>query len=578
MDRRGMWREWSRKRKLWTVFLGSCFFLEIFFVLRAFLGFNTADEMYFAGTMERVYRGERILIDEWNPTQQLNVFTIYPVYVFLRRLLGSTEGIIMGIRLSSLALHLAIGGVAFRKIWKKGWSALAGMLLFLAYAPFGIFTLSYNSIQFSVLLLLLVCLYGKKEHRSWEYVFYGILLAVVVLANPFGVFFYGAYGLLCLAGAVFSRKTGRPVTEICRLRSFLFVTLGAALTALLFGCFVLSRGSLEEILVNLPHILADSEHEQGLGAYVRKTIRYFYLCYKNYKYMTGGFVILYLVLFLDKNRQKRELVYMGLGTLFCGIYLVYYGFVFGHIPVNYQMLPLSFLGLEAYVLTRDRDRRLFWCWYLPAVFFTMLVQYATNTGIVTISAAYSISTVASVLFLGDYAKEVYANRRASLQRGLILGTVLLALGLQFAGTLYLRMTFAWGDDKTWRLDTPMERGPLKGVYTTREQAKEYEQVLKELDALSLTSEDQLLVVGVAPWIYLYTEAGCGSYSTWQVHENSNQLYAYYELHPDKFPTVIYMMHWGEEFMASALARPFLEKAGYEVIYLERGIVMRAPEA
>lgn len=572
-----MWKEWSQKRKLWTVFVGSCLFLEIFFVLRAFLGFNTADEMYFAGTMERVFRGERILIDEWNPTQQLNVFTIYPVYVLLRNILGSTEGIILGIRISSLVLHLVIAGIAFEKIWKKGWSALAGTLLFLSYAPFGIFTLSYNSIQFSVLFLLLACLYGKTEHRGGEYILYGILLAVLVLANPFGIFLYGGYGLLCLLAAVWGRKENRQITEILKLRSFLLVTMGAALVAALFAAFIFSRGSLEEILANLPHIVGDAEHQQGLRAYVDKTFRYFYLCYKNYKYMVWCFVALYLALFLDKNRKSHELIYMGLGVVSCGWYLIYYGFIFGHIPVNYQMLPLSFLGLEAYILTREKDRRLFYCWYLPAIFFTMLVQYATNTGIVTISAAYSISTISSVLMLGDYGREVWNNQGGSWKPRAVLGLLFLAMSLQFAGTLYLRMTFAWGDDKTWKLDTPMERGPLKGVYTTAEQAREYEQVLAELDMLCLNSEDQLLVVGVAPWIYLYTEAGCGSYSTWQVHENSTQLYAYYELHPDKFPTVIYMMHWGEEFMASSLARPFLEKAGYEVWYLERGIVMQAPE-
>ena len=101
-------------------------------------------------------------------------------------------------------------------------------------------------------------------------------------------------------------------------------------------------------------------------------------------------------------------------------------------------------------------------------------------------------------------------------------------------------------------------------------------MLKELDTLSLTKEDQLLVVGIAPWIYLYAEAGCGSYSTWQVDENTTQLSAYYELHPDKFPTVIYMMHWGEDFMKSPLAQPFWER-GYVVTQMERGIVMEAPD-
>ena len=42
-----------------------------------------------------------------------------------------------------------------------------------------------------------------------------------------------------------------------------------------------------------------------------------------------------------------------------------------------------------YLLTKKKDRRLLYCWFIPAVLFTMVVQYATNTGIVTISAENS---------------------------------------------------------------------------------------------------------------------------------------------------------------------------------------------
>ena len=85
-----------------------------------------------------------------------------------------------------------------------------------------------------------------------------------------------------------------------------------------------------------------------------------------------------------------------------------------------------------------------------------------------------------------------------------------------------------------------------------------------------------MVVGVAPWIYLYTDAGCGNYSTWQVHEKSTQLYDYYALHPDKFPDVVYMAHWAEEFLSCELANQFLEK-DYRVVYAGTGTVLMSPE-
>lgn len=570
-------QNWSPEKRLWVIFFGGCLILGLFLVPRAFLGFNTADEMYFAATVERIFRGDRLLIDEWHPSQQLSAFCIYPIYWLLRSMLGSTEGIIIAIRLTSLALHFAAAAISFGRLRKKGWGAYGTVLLFLIYVPFSLTALSYNSIQFTMVFLLAACLYGKSHHKPWEYVLYGVLWAFLVLANPFAVLLYGIYGLLCLGATLWGRRRNREIEEILRLRSFLLTSLGAAFVAVLFAWFVLGRGSLGEVRANLPYIVGDSEHElDEAGTYIKKTGRYFYLCYKNYKYLVLGFGALYLAMALDKKRRERAAVYLCLGVLCLVPYLVYYGFIFGHITVNYQMLPLAFLGLEAFILTKDKDKRLFYCCFLPALLYTMITQYATDTGIVTISVAYGICSMFSVMFIWDCGKEVLAFQPASFGlRSLGVGFLALALAVQFAGTFYLRMTFAWGDDKTWRLDTRMERGPLKGVYTVKEQAEEYELVLEELDALALTEEDEILVVGIAPWIYLYADAGCGSYSTWQVYEESTQLTDYYALHPDKFPTVVYMMHWGESFMECPLADPFKER-GYEVLYLERGIVMQAP--
>ena len=207
----------------------------------------------------------------------------------------------------------------------------------------------------------------------------------------------------------------------------------------------------------------------------------------------------------------------------------------------------------------------------------MIVQYATNTGMVTISAAYSMASCVGLLFAAQWFKENldWRQMRTFWERA----SVILALAvvvMQFTGTFTLRMNYAWGDELVKQLTKPMERGPLKGVYTTPKTADWYASVLDELDLLELTGEDQLMVVGVAPWIYLYVDAGCGNYSTWQVHENSTQLYDYYALHPDKFPDVVYLPHWTDIFLECELSGQFWEK-GYEVVYRDVAAVMMSPE-
>lgn len=576
------------RRRQHLIFIGLFLLLQIIFIWRSFYGFNTADEMYFIGCSERIFRGEKILIDEWNPTQQLCSFLLHPIYCLIRTALGSTEGIVMASRFVYLVYSGVLTLFFYLRFQRRGYAAFGPALLFAIFAPFSICAMSYNSIEFGILPVLLAVLSARMEHSVPEYILCGVLMAVVVLANPFALLMYGSYGLICLGATLRGRKRGVEPEGALQFRNFLWMTLGAGIVLVLFLAFIFQRGTLPEMLANVPHIVGDSEHQEG---YLYKTWRYFHLCFKNYKWMFVGLALVYGATWLDKKRYAHSLIYMLLASVCVVPYLIYYGFIFEHITVNYQMLPLAFWCLEAYLVTEKKDRRLFCWWFVPAALFTMIVQYATNTGIVTLSVAYGMCSCVGLIFVADWvqeekqrwqhAQQETGNSAAGTERAAgrwkaaafcVAGVLL----VQFAGTFFLRMTYDWGDERTWALPAQMKRGPLKGVHTTPEMADWYGKVLDELDMLELTKEDEIMVVGVAPWIYLYTDAGCGNYSTWQVHEKSTQLYDYYALHPDKFPDVVYMAHWAEEFLSCELANQFLEK-DYRVVYAGTGTVLMSPE-
>lgn len=558
------------------IFIGLFLLIEILLIRRSFYGFNTADEMYYIGTSERLYRGEKLLIDEWHPSQQLCSFLLYPVYGLMRTILGSTEGIVMSSRFLYLVFEGMITMLLYLRFQRRGKASYGPAFLFLLFVPFGICAMSYNSIEFGSLTVLLAILSADMEYSVPEYLVCGILMAALVLANPFALLMYAAYGFICLA-ATFRNHMKKQKTEgVLSFKCFLWMTLGAGIILAFFILFVMQRGTVSEVLANVPYIIGDPEH-QNAGLWY-KTRRYFYLCFKSYRYMFCGLGMVYLATFLDRKRCEHGVAYMLLASLAVFPALIYYGFAAEHIPINYQMLPLAFWCLEAYFVTRKKERRLFYGWYLPAMIFTMIVQYATDTGIVNISASYSLCSYPGLMFVSRWLKEVWGmeGNRQRLLRGAGSIAVCAVVCLQFLGTFYLRMNYACGDDKMPLLTKKMERGPLKGVYTTPETAGWYEEVLLELDALQMTERDRLLVVGVAPWIYIYADAECGSYSTWQVYEESIQLHDYYTLHPDKFPNVIYMAHWADKFLDCELAVPFKER-GYEVVHRGTGTIMMAPD-
>ena len=67
-----------------------------------------------------------------------------------------------------------------------------------------------------------------------------------------------------------------------------------------------------------------------------------------------------------------------------------------------------------------------------------------------------------------------------------------------------------GDEKLPKLTVAAEEGPLKEIHTSEENSLLYEDVMQDMEDLQLTREDKLFVVGIAPWMYLNTEAECAA--------------------------------------------------------------------
>jgi hypothetical protein len=140
------------------------------------------------------------------------------------------------------------------------------------------------------------------------------------------------------------------------------------------------------------------------------------------------------------------------------------------------------------------------------------------------------------------------------------------------------MTYVWADASMSELNTKVERGAAKGLYTTAEKANYYDEVYHDIDALNMTEEDGLLVVGSEPLLYLYADRQVASYSTWQVYTNETRLYRYYEIHTGegRFPSVVYCVEADQTIFDSILVEKLLLPMGYEWVQLQHGIAFYTP--
>lgn len=552
--------EKEKKQNLW--FLAGLLGIGLILFWRCFYSVNTTDEAYYIGTVYRLWFGDGMLCDEWNPTQQMCSFWLYPFYVLFRVILGSNDGMILAFRLLYIVFQLFISGYLYQKLKSYGFVSFPAIFFYLLSTAFNINSLSYNTMANSALVALLVTL-AMMEKPDWKNcIWCGIFASIVVMGNPYAVVAYVLYGIVCAAVTLILKKSGKEIPVSLQFKTFFRISLTAAGVLVIFLLFTFWHATLERIIKNLPYIVGDQEHVQRWNVKISDYFRYFR---EHYLGSTIVPIIVSILALIDKNREKHGMIYMGISVISIVPYMIYHGLVSDYVPINLVTVPVCFLGLPAYIVSKRRLSRVFYIWYLPALVYPIIVQITSNTGPLAVSAGFVTAGAASVLLAASWARE---------QENKILKNILYAvIVLQLAIMLFLRISYVWVDAPLSELTTKVERGAAKGLYTTESTAQYYEEMYDDLDALNMKEEDGLLVVGSEPLLYLYADRQVASYSTWQVYTNETRLYRYYEIHDGegRFPSVVYCAEADQTIFDSILVEKLLLPMGYEWVQLQHGI-------
>ena len=554
-----------KTQNLW--FLAGLLGIGMILFWRCFYSVNTTDEAYYIGTVYRLWFGDGMLCDEWNPTQQMCSFWLYPFYALFRLILGSNDGMILAFRLLYIVFQLLISGYMYGKLKKFGYISFLPIFFYLLSTAFNINSLSYNTMANSALVALLVTLVMMEKPDWKNCIWCGIFASIVVMGNPYAVFAYVLYGAACVIVTLLFKKWNKEIPVSLQFTTFFKMSLTAAGVLVIFLIFTFWHATLERIVKNLPYIVGDQEHIQRWNVKISDYFRYFKEHYL-------GAVLVPIVVsvsaLFDQKRVKHGAVYMALSAAAILPYMIRHGLVSNYVPINLVTVPICFLGFTAYVVSEKKLRRVFYIWYLPAMVYPFIVQFTSNTGPLAVSAGFVTAGAASVLLAASWAME-QENR---LVKNALHGVIILQLMIM----LFLRITYVWVDAPLSELTTKVERGAAKGLYTTEAAAQYYEEMYDDIDALNMTEDDGFLVVGSEPLLYLYADRQVASYSTWQVYTNETRLYRYYEIHDGegRFPSVVYCAEADETIFESILVEKLLIPMGYEWKQLQHGIAFYTP--
>ncbi len=546
-----------------------CFFISIaaalpFLIWKCHYGYGANDEPFYLTLAQRLANGDALLSEEWN-LSQLSGLILLPFYRLHNLFTGSTEGIVLHFRYIYVVVQTLVCIGLYLKLRRFRLGAVAAILLFYLYTPYDVMALSYNTMGLMCMALCLSLLACNETHKHSTCLFSGFFYALAVLCNPYLISIYVLYVLLYAIHCLICTLTHRKQTSRRKqLYSLLFFTIGAALIALFLLLFTLSRTGLSEIFTNLSEILNDPDHASRPLHWV--VYSYLHVIWNDFGSFLTVWAVILLLAFMDRRRTKNAWMY------FCMTALVTAIAVLMHIPsiqtdYNYIMFPVSLCGLTAYLLTnRKNHRTFFWLWF-TGIFYTFCLSWASNQGLNSICMGMPVVLLASILLIYDLVIEIQAHAKQAVSETatqsvpasfsnqkypawLTVGIVTLLFLAQLGTECYAKSMHAFWEPSVSELTVTISAGPLKGVRTTQEHASDYEVLLHDI-AIYAESDDPVLFIVSAPWCYLYADREYGTYSSWLSSLSttdpeasrirlSERLGRYYELHPDKLPTQIYI--------------------------------------
>ena len=224
--------------------------------VRAMYGFCWSDESFYLTFAQRLWNGQKLILDEWHPVQFYSVL-FYPILSLYHALFGN-RGIYLFAREVYVAVAWGTALLLFYTLRRKTFPLTAFLCagLYLCYSRGNIWGLSYYNL-FLTFCLLFVCLAVRKQ--PWAWCLGGVCLAAAVLCVPYFALFVipGLIAALCIPKQ--------------RKRAW-WTLLGVCILAAVFLLFFLPK-DIGGVLASLKEILSDPEHSGGPAHYLAAAIR-----------------------------------------------------------------------------------------------------------------------------------------------------------------------------------------------------------------------------------------------------------------------------------------------------------------
>ncbi|MBQ6018585.1 MAG: hypothetical protein IJL26_00260 [Clostridia bacterium] len=530
------------------------------------VGIGLSDEHWYFTMPQRFLQGDRIFVDDWHVTQLSAVVQLLP-YRLYTLVAGGTDGVLLFMRRLFVVFDLFCYWFYYLKLRRYGVAALAGAALMCSYVHLGAFTFSYTALPPHFLALAGTLLVApEKQPSPPALTAAGVLLSCAVLCQPSLAAVFAVFFLLALLRFVLKRRGGNALSGydfILGGKVPLYLALTAAVCAGAVVCAVLLKSGLRNILDSLPEIFSDSEYRFSAAGNTTNAEKL-----RALPKLFGAFnlvslcALIPIAALLRRSRRFSEASGALLFPIACALTLSAYAFelryYFAHpeetiLILRFATVPLLPFALICRLLQKQRDRRMFFFWWLglfasAAVDPISHITLGFGGRLAVFSAAHSVCALLRE-FPGASGKEAVKSKKNPIWRAvsaraalLLVCALLCADGLNFyAGRSFRYNDRIYAASRSEPLTERLDAGPLKGIRTTESYRRKYGDMLADLDTIRTSCTGAVYVAEKNPWFYLYLDLPIGAPTAMFIDGNSTDRVArYWQTHPDKRPEYVYV--------------------------------------
>ncbi len=505
--------------------------LILLVVLGAVLLFHTqysfcqSDEPFYISTVKRLYQGDRLILDEWHPTQFYSPILL-PFYTAFRFFAASDEGVILFFRLVTVLFSVICSLLLFKELKKSNrpYISFCFAALLMLFSRANIAGASYYNLNlyFSVLFFLgwKKALRSKGKTAAVFSIICGILVSLAVLCQPYTAI--PAVGFLVFA---IVRKSTRSMAA------------WTAFSILLAGTFYFTvffmKDSADVYLTNLWYVINDPQHQAGLRAIIKTVIKKHKEALSTVCFLAAMGMSVWFV--LTSKRGCRLNSFQVLGQIALVFLSIIKPLIHIHdLPCYSYFAAITVAAFPSFLYhTLRREMRTASALYALGISLAAFWAIGSNTALDAMLVGYVVSGIGGLSMIAGSIREVDPGSTWKKKMTIILsGLCTFMLLVSFAQ----RTTGIYRDAPITQLDTRIFQGPAKGLITTKEGAEQYNKICSTVRTLYEEDKHATAIhLRKLPWAYLTCDWKCYGPTSWTTDISEERLTEYYSYHGDRLP-------------------------------------------